>query len=162
LKGLVVLPRIIALIFVGHAFKDAGPTGAAAGVPKGHPTEGAGTTTAPTTGRRASRQKGANQAKANGEARQSKTASVLALLQRDGGVPIDEIMAATGWQRHSVRGFLSTLGSKGIIRSPVPGAKPVPACTAPQSSAGSVFGSVATGITAGGFSVHGASGPPGA
>ena len=28
MKGLAVLPGIIALVFVGHAFKDAGPTGA--------------------------------------------------------------------------------------------------------------------------------------
>ena len=89
---------------------------AATGAPKGHPAEGAATTTAPTTGRRASRGTGAKQAQGNGEARQSKSALVLALLQRDGGVSIDEIMAATDWQRHSVRGFLSTLGSKGIVK----------------------------------------------
>ena len=37
----------------------------------------------------------------------SKTESVLALLRREGGVTAEELMSATGWQAHSVRGFLS-------------------------------------------------------
>jgi hypothetical protein len=32
---------------------------------------------------------------------------VLALLRRDQGASLDELMTATGWQAHSVRGFLS-------------------------------------------------------
>ncbi|HWB96391.1 MAG TPA: DUF3489 domain-containing protein [Bryobacteraceae bacterium] len=48
---------------------------------------------------------------ANGGA--SKKATVLALLAT--GATLDQIMAATGWQRHSVRGFLSTLASKGGV-----------------------------------------------
>jgi hypothetical protein len=45
--------------------------------------------------------------------RESKRAAVLLLLQREGGASLDEVMATTGWQRHTCRGFLSILGSKG-------------------------------------------------
>ena len=43
----------------------------------------------------------------------TKTQAVLALLRRAGGVGAQELMKATGWQPHSVRGFLSgTVGKK--------------------------------------------------
>jgi hypothetical protein len=37
----------------------------------------------------------------------SKTAKILDLLKRPGGVTSKELMKATGWQPHSIRGFLS-------------------------------------------------------
>jgi hypothetical protein len=37
----------------------------------------------------------------------SKTAKVVDLLKRSGGATLKEIMRATGWQAHSVRGFIS-------------------------------------------------------
>ena len=43
----------------------------------------------------------------------SKTAKVLELVKRSGGATLKQLLKATGWQSHSVRGFLSgTLGKK--------------------------------------------------
>ena len=39
--------------------------------------------------------------------RGSKTAKILGLLKRPSGALLKELMKATGWQPHSVRGFLS-------------------------------------------------------
>ena len=43
----------------------------------------------------------------------NKKADVIALMKRAKGVTLAEIMKATGWQPHTVRGFVSILGSKG-------------------------------------------------
>ena len=51
--------------------------------------------------------------KATGARQGSKTAKVLDLVKRSGGATLKELMKATGWQAHSVRGFLSgALGKK--------------------------------------------------
>ena len=43
----------------------------------------------------------------------SKAAKILELLKRPGGATSKELMKATGWQPHSVRGFLSgTIGRR--------------------------------------------------
>ena len=45
--------------------------------------------------------------------RANKKAEVIALMKRAKGATLAEIMAATDWQAHTVRGFVSILGSKG-------------------------------------------------
>jgi uncharacterized surface protein with fasciclin (FAS1) repeats len=45
--------------------------------------------------------------------RSNKRAEVIALMKRAKGATLAEIMAATKWQAHTVRGFVSILGSKG-------------------------------------------------
>lgn len=43
----------------------------------------------------------------------SKTAVILDLLRRPGGATATGLMVATGWQKHSIHGFLSgTVGKK--------------------------------------------------
>jgi uncharacterized protein DUF3489 len=42
----------------------------------------------------------------------SKTAKILVLLKRPDGAALKELMKATGWQPHSVRGFLSGVLTK--------------------------------------------------
>jgi Protein of unknown function (DUF3489) len=43
---------------------------------------------------------------------ESKGAQLLALIGRDHGASLTELKEATGWQAHSVRGFLSTANKK--------------------------------------------------
>jgi hypothetical protein len=43
----------------------------------------------------------------------SKTARVIALLQRQEGASVDELVAETGWQSHTTRAALTGLRKKG-------------------------------------------------
>jgi hypothetical protein len=45
--------------------------------------------------------------------RSNKKAEVIAMMERAKGATLAEIMEVTGWQKHTVRGFVSILGSKG-------------------------------------------------
>jgi len=45
--------------------------------------------------------------------RKNKKAEVIAMMRRPRGATLAEIMSATGWQKHTVRGFVSILGKKG-------------------------------------------------
>ena len=46
----------------------------------------------------------------------SKKAEVIALLRRAKGVNLSEIQKLTGWQKHTIRGFISLLGSKAGLK----------------------------------------------
>lgn len=42
----------------------------------------------------------------------SKTEKLVTLISRPNGATQDELMRRLGWQRHTVRGFVSTVGSR--------------------------------------------------
>jgi DNA-binding IclR family transcriptional regulator len=42
---------------------------------------------------------------------ESKTSQVIAMLKREGGTTLEEIMTAMGWQKHTTRAMLSAGGS---------------------------------------------------
>jgi len=68
---------------------------------------------------KATRAKKATQTKMAARVRAgTKAAKIIDLLKRPGGVTLKILLKATGWQAHSVRGFLSgALGKK--LRTPV-------------------------------------------
>src|ERR1039457_1951318 len=45
--------------------------------------------------------------------RSNKKADVIAMMKPSRGVTLAEIAEVTGWQKHTIRGFVSILGSKG-------------------------------------------------
>ena len=70
--------------------------------------------------RRAAKKKATTKTKTSKKARPdakgvregSKTAIILDLIRRPKGATLEELMAAAGWQAHSVRGFLSAVVGK--------------------------------------------------
>ena len=47
---------------------------------------------------------------------ESKGAQLLALIGREQGASLSELQQATGWQAHSLRGFISTAGKKHNVK----------------------------------------------
>jgi hypothetical protein len=84
------------------------PKGGAQGT-KGAPGKGKATRKATPSKKSPKGAKAAKPAKAeSGAPREgSKTAQVVAMLQRKNGATISEIMEKMGWQRHTVRGFMA-------------------------------------------------------
>jgi hypothetical protein len=73
---------------------------------------GANTPDVPTK-RAKSRKRPTSKAKGHTARDGSKKADIIGLLERAKGATLEELMEATGWQAHSVRGFISgTLGKK--------------------------------------------------
>jgi len=72
-----------------------------------------GATVAPDAPKPARQKKGpkepkkAAEPKSTGVREGSKTAQVIALLQRPNGATLEEIMSQMGWQKHTVRGFMA-------------------------------------------------------
>ena len=57
-------------------------------------------------GKKATPKKKAPRSAQNDAREGTKTAAILELLKRPGGVSAKELLKATGWQPHSLRGFL--------------------------------------------------------
>jgi hypothetical protein len=67
----------------------------------------------PKAGKKATPKKKALRSARNDARDGSKTATILDLLKRPGGASAKELLKATGWQPHSLRGFPSgTVGKK--------------------------------------------------
>jgi len=81
----------------------------AAGISAASPTDKATPAVPTSRGKRVARKKPAKPSKRDNV---SKTEALLTLLERPKGASLDELMRASGWQAHSVRGFLSAVVKK--------------------------------------------------
>lgn len=67
----------------------------------------------PKAGKKATPKKKAPRSARNEAREGSKTAAILELLRRPGGATAGELLKVSGWQPHSLRGFISgTVGKK--------------------------------------------------
>ena len=85
----------------------------AAHVAPAKPKSGKKATPAKKAPKSASAKKASKAAKEKGARAGSKTGTILEMLKRPEGATAKELLKATGWQAHSLRGFISgTLGKK--------------------------------------------------
>lgn len=68
--------------------------------------------TAPNAEKKAARRRNAARKSERKPREGTAKAKVIGMLQRKGGATLDAITEATGWQKHSIRGFISILRSK--------------------------------------------------
>jgi hypothetical protein len=73
------------------------------------PTKAKSKKSAPKSKQRDTARKGASETS-------NKKAEVIVLMKRAKGATLVEIVESTGWQKHTVRGFVRILGSKGAQR----------------------------------------------
>ena len=66
--------------------------------------------------RRAAKTKRAGKSRAKDRSRESKTVKILDLITRPQGATLPELIEATSWQAHSVRGFLSMAAKKQALK----------------------------------------------
>ena len=71
------------------------------------PAKGKATKKATPAKKAAKAPKKATKAESDGPREGSKTAQVVAMLQRKNGATLEEIMKAMAWQKHTVRGFMA-------------------------------------------------------
>ena len=85
--------------------------------PLGKPRKMGKTTKQAKARKRATKKSAAKAAKESGDTpvagRSNKKAEVIAMMKRAKGATLAEIVSATGWQKHTVRGFVSLLGKGG-------------------------------------------------
>jgi hypothetical protein len=93
-----------------HAAPAKAPSKKGASQKKGAPTAKKSAKPAKAAKARAATKKGATDTRSN------KKAEVIAMMKRAKGVTLAEIVEATGWQKHTVRGFVSILASKGGLK----------------------------------------------
>ena len=75
--------------------------------PKGAPAKAKSSKKATPTKKAPKAKKAAKAQETAGPREGSKTAQVVAMLQRKNGATLEEIMAKMGWQKHTVRGFMA-------------------------------------------------------
>jgi len=70
----------------------------------------------PRAGRKAGSKAAAKSVRATATPAETKGAKILERIGRPKGATLAELMKATGWQAHSVRGFISNAGRKNALR----------------------------------------------